>query len=404
MEKRGKRTGLNYQLRKIHAEYTSGKVYHRPLIEWNYWEENPVPRRTLDQFPDEKIEPHHLSLAKEMFEALSYFNGERANAIRDFEVFEGIVRNWLTVIPLDHQQHFAHRLTQRIHGRARRMIEHMDLTTVEDILRKLATKLKKGDPYLLWQKKLASASPEEGENIEDFYYRLRNILQGISDTAPEADKEVVRRTFELSAAHSLYEHLPDFLKCLCKIQKSKTLDEIFKAVESESYQYPNRRHPAYDEPSRARILPPGSDYFGKSGPGQHRSQPSRGPRYDDQGNYLNQGRVLAYQEANLAPYDDYYYYDTYPDNVYESPLVTSTLAYAQDHRAQGYRTYPRPILQNTNHSYPSHQIPATQTTPQEILNPNLQSNTTLPPQNRSSLPQNSTPPRTQAQVIPAKDL
>ncbi|KAH0546602.1 hypothetical protein KQX54_011988 [Cotesia glomerata] len=44
MGKRGKRTGLNYQLRKIHAEYASGKVYHRPLIEWNYWEENSVPR------------------------------------------------------------------------------------------------------------------------------------------------------------------------------------------------------------------------------------------------------------------------------------------------------------------------------------------------------------------------
>ncbi|KAH0546601.1 hypothetical protein KQX54_011987 [Cotesia glomerata] len=346
----------------------------------------PRPFRLETSLADEKIEPHHLSLAKEMFEALPYFNGEGSNAIRDFKVFEGIVRNWLT------------------------------------------------------------------------------------------------------------------------------------AVESESYRYPKRRHPAYDEPSRARILPPGSDHFGKSGPGQHRSQPSRGPRYDDQGNYLNQGRVLAYQEANLAPYDEYYYYDTYPDNGYESPLVTSTLAYAQEHRAQGhprlnypyqsgnpigyasnlaffpqtghtpkmvpfeqdlnpkeeklrhktdpnivchcpfcpkgefrglqmvplnergarqpvaitgapfqpprgqmpypmrpynsqyqprpqgYRTYPWPIIQNTNHSYPSHQIPATQTTPQEILNPNLQSNTTLPPQNLSSLPQNSTPPRTQAQAISAKDL
>ncbi|KAH0533805.1 hypothetical protein KQX54_001671 [Cotesia glomerata] len=231
----------------------------------------PRPFRLETSLADEKIEPHHLSLAKEMFEALPYFNGEGANAIRDFEVFEGIVRNWLTVIPLDHQQHFAHRLTQRIHGRARRMIEHTDLTTVEDILRKLATKLKKGDPYLLWQKKLASASQEGRRKHRRFYYRLRDILQGISDTAPEADKEVVRRDFRTISRSLLIRASPG-------LPEMSVLRRTIFGLESYH---------------QDQII------FGKSGPGQHRSQPSRGPRYDDQGNYLNQGRVLAFTKKQI---------------------------------------------------------------------------------------------------------
>lgn len=44
MGKRGKRCGLQYQLRKLYSDYE--QVYHRPLTEWSYWEENLVPYQT----------------------------------------------------------------------------------------------------------------------------------------------------------------------------------------------------------------------------------------------------------------------------------------------------------------------------------------------------------------------
>ncbi|KAH0567925.1 hypothetical protein KQX54_016227 [Cotesia glomerata] len=72
MGKRGKRTGLNYQLRKVHAEYTSGKVYHRSLIEWNYWEENPVPRRTLDRFRINPTRPH-IKIIEDTVDSVGHF-------------------------------------------------------------------------------------------------------------------------------------------------------------------------------------------------------------------------------------------------------------------------------------------------------------------------------------------
>ncbi|KAH0553364.1 hypothetical protein KQX54_002236 [Cotesia glomerata] len=187
------------------------------------------------------------TLAKELHDALPYFNGEGPTAVKDFELFDGIVRNWLPSIPVDKQDFFARRVAQKLYRRAKRLVEHVELASVEDILLVLGRKLKRGDPYITWQKNLAAASPKEPENIEDFYYRLSEMVTRIELNAPEADRAVVKRTFEKTAATTLYEYLPDFLRCLCKIKRAETLDDMYKAIENDAYRRPERRRATRDD-------------------------------------------------------------------------------------------------------------------------------------------------------------
>ncbi|KAH0549599.1 hypothetical protein KQX54_010844, partial [Cotesia glomerata] len=187
------------------------------------------------------------TLAKELHDALPYFNGEGPTAVRDFELFDGIVRNWLPSITADKQDLFARRIAQKLYGRAKRLAEHVELASVEDILLVLGRKLKRGDPYIMWQKNLATAVLKDTKNIEDFYYRLSEMVTCIELNAPEADKAVVKRTFEKTAATTLYEYLLDFLRCLCKIKRAETLDDMYKAIENDAYRRPERRRAMRDD-------------------------------------------------------------------------------------------------------------------------------------------------------------
>ncbi|KAH0561049.1 hypothetical protein KQX54_011802, partial [Cotesia glomerata] len=187
------------------------------------------------------------TLAKELHDALPYFNGEGPNAVKDFELFDGIVRNWLPSIPADNQDFFARRIAQKLYGRTKRLVEHVELGSIEDILLVLGRKLKRGDPYITWQKNLAAAAPKDTENIEDFYYRLSEMVRRIELNAPEADRAVVKRTFEKTAATTLYEYLPDFLRCLCKIRRAETLNDMYLAIENDAYRRPERRRSMRDD-------------------------------------------------------------------------------------------------------------------------------------------------------------
>lgn len=212
---------------------------------------------------------------------------------------------------------------------------------------------------------MSSVAPDEGEILEDFYYRLRDILQGINDTAPAGDRDVVNRTFELSAAHTLHEYLPDYLKCLCKIQKANTLDEIY-LIESEVQRFPiHRRQSSSDDSSRPRNPNPPADYFGRPASEYRRPQPLRGPRYDDQGNYANQGRVLAYQQDGLA-HSVYPYLDYHTEFPYENLADVSTFAY-QERSAPGNPSmdysYPlrAPVAYSSNQNFPREAFSASKT-------------------------------------------
>ncbi|KAH0549699.1 hypothetical protein KQX54_012745 [Cotesia glomerata] len=113
---------------------------------------------------EELLKTQIQTLAKELHDALPYFNGEGPNAVKDFKLFDGIVRNWLPSIPADNQDFFARRIAQKLYGRAKRLVEHVELGSVEDILLVLGRKLKRGDPYITWQKNLAAAAPKDTEN------------------------------------------------------------------------------------------------------------------------------------------------------------------------------------------------------------------------------------------------
>ncbi|KAH0540139.1 hypothetical protein KQX54_013214 [Cotesia glomerata] len=58
---------------------------------------------------EELLKTQIQTLAKELHDALPYFNGEGPNAVEDFELFDGIIRNWLPSIPADNQDFFAFR-------------------------------------------------------------------------------------------------------------------------------------------------------------------------------------------------------------------------------------------------------------------------------------------------------
>lgn len=175
----------------------------------------PQPFRMNTTMADDEIPIAHLTLAKEIFDSLPYFNAEGKNAVKDFDKFEGIVRGWLGSIPRENQSHFMHRIAQRLYGRARQMLEGVDLYTVEDILNRLSKKIKKGDPFIVWTRELHNATPRDGATIEDFHYHLKSILEKIERNAPLADKEAVMRSIEKTAAAIFHEHLPDYARCLC---------------------------------------------------------------------------------------------------------------------------------------------------------------------------------------------
>ncbi|KAH0534949.1 hypothetical protein KQX54_010709 [Cotesia glomerata] len=234
---------------------------------------------------EENLNAQIQTLAKELHDALPYFNGEGPNAVKDFELFDGIVRNWLPSIPADNQDFFAR--------------------SVEDILLVLGRKLKRGDPYITWQKNLAAAAPKDTENIEDFYYRLSEMVRRIELNAPEADRAVVKRTFEKTAATTLYEYLPDFLRCQCKIRRAETLNDMYLAIENDAYRRPERRRPMRDDgliPGES--LPPSVEFHRRSGQDGNRHYPQM-PRPsrddDDRGNYRELPRTLAYQEYSQGP-------------------------------------------------------------------------------------------------------
>ncbi|KAH0539985.1 hypothetical protein KQX54_010800, partial [Cotesia glomerata] len=245
---------------------------------------------------EDSLTPQIQTLAKELHDALPYFNGEGPTAEKDFELFDGI-----------------------------RLVEHVELASVEDILLVLGRKLKRGDPYITWQKNLAAAVPKDTENIEDFYYRLSEMVTRIELNAPEADKAVVKRTFEKTAATTLYEYLLDFLPCLCKIKRAETLDDMYKAIENDAYRRPERRRAMRDDgliPGEA--LPPSVEFYRRSGQDGNRRYPQM-PRasqdYDDRGNYRELPRTLTYQEYGQAPmtiasgpiHSTDYYEDPFPD-------------------------------------------------------------------------------------------
>ncbi|KAH0562930.1 hypothetical protein KQX54_001504, partial [Cotesia glomerata] len=267
-----------------------------------------IARRTFrvdTSINEENLNAQIQTLAKELHDALPYFNGERPNAVKDFELFDGIVRNWLPSIPADNQDFFARRIAQKLYGRAKRLVEHVELGSVEDILLVLGRKLKRGDPYITWQKNLAAAAPKDTENIEDFYYRLSEMVRRIELNAPEADRAVVKRTFEKTAATTLYEYLPDFLRCLCKIRRAETLNDMYLAIENDAYRRPERRRPMRDDgliPGES--LPPSVEFHRRSGQDGNRHYPQM-PRpsgdYDDRGNYRELPRTLAYQEYSQGP-------------------------------------------------------------------------------------------------------
>ncbi|KAH0556685.1 hypothetical protein KQX54_001622 [Cotesia glomerata] len=260
----------------------------------------------IDAFINEELRKTQIqTLAKELYDALPYFNGEGPNAVKDFELFDGIVRNWLPSIPADNQDFFARRIAQKLYGRAKRLVEHVELGSVEDILLVLGRKLKRGDPYITWQKNLAAAAPKDTENIEDFYYRLSEMVRLIELNAPEADRAVVKCIFEKTAATTLYEYLPDFLRCLCKIRRAETLNDMYLAIENDAYRRPERRRSMRDDgliPGES--LPPSVESHRRPGQDGNRHYPQM-PRssrdYDDRGNYRELPRTLAYQEYSQSP-------------------------------------------------------------------------------------------------------
>ncbi|KAH0561035.1 hypothetical protein KQX54_011565, partial [Cotesia glomerata] len=331
---KSRRSGYRHHLKQVHSDFINGRVYHRPLIETKYWEEDTEAARNVtdkkaakfslkvdhpvivelfedesgtffvpcsNDFPfgvmarrtfridasinEENLNAQIQTLAKELHDALPYFNGEGPNAVKDFELFDEIVRNWLPSIPADKQDFFARRVAQKLYGRAKRLVEHVELSSVEDILLVLGRKLKRGDPYITWQKNLAAATPKDSENIEDFYYRLSEMVRRIELNAPEDDRPVVKRTFEKTAATTLYEYLPDFLRCLCKIKKAETLDDMYKAIENDAYRRPERRRPTRDDGLiPGETLPPSVEFHRRSGQDGNRHYPQM-PRssrdYDD---------------------------------------------------------------------------------------------------------------------------
>ncbi|KAH0535173.1 hypothetical protein KQX54_014581, partial [Cotesia glomerata] len=277
---------------------------------------------------EDNLTPQIQMLAKELHDALPYFNGEGPTAVKDFELFDGIVRNWLPSIPVEKQDFFARRIAQKLYGRAKRLVEHVELASVEDILLVLGRKLKRGDPYITWQKNLAAAAPTESENIEDFYYRLSEMVTRIELNAPEADRAVVKRTFEKTAANTLYEYLPDFLRCLCKIKKAETLDNMYKAIENDAYRRPERRRAMRDDGlPPGESLPPSVEVHRRSrqdGNRHYPQMPRSSREYDDRGNYRELPRTLMYQEYGQTPmtiasgqiYSTDHYEDPLPD-LYE---------------------------------------------------------------------------------------
>ncbi|KAH0535080.1 hypothetical protein KQX54_013088 [Cotesia glomerata] len=253
---------------------------------------------------EENLNAQIQTLAKGLHDALPYFNGEGPTTVKDFELFDGILRNWLPSIPADNQDFFARRIAHKLFGRAKRLVEHVELASVEDILLVLGRKLKRGDPYITWQKNLAATAPKDSENIKDFYFRSSEMIPRIELNASEADNAMVKRTFEKTAATTLYEYLPNFLRCLCKIRRAETLDDMYKTIENDAYRRPERRRAIRDDGLiPGELLPPSVEFHRRSGPDDNRYYPQM-PRssrdYDDRGNYRELPRTLTYQGFNQA--------------------------------------------------------------------------------------------------------
>ncbi|KAH0539996.1 hypothetical protein KQX54_010963 [Cotesia glomerata] len=153
------------------------------------------------------------------------------------------------------------------------------------------------------------------------------MIRYIELNAPEDDREVVKRTFEKTAATTLYEYLPDYLRCLCKIRKAETLDRMYAAIESDAHRRPNHRRTADENvPVVGEAFPPALEYYRRPGPpglegNRHYPQMPRPFReYDDRGNYRDHQRTLVYQDTApfaVTPTHDSYFTPTDHEMYYD---------------------------------------------------------------------------------------
>ncbi|KAH0540077.1 hypothetical protein KQX54_012273 [Cotesia glomerata] len=269
---KNRRSGYRYHSKQVHSNFINGRVYHRPLIETKYWEEDIESAKNLTDKKAGGLKIiEDVTAVDELYETILIIRQAqtpikapvdslsenfllnlrlnlnlpgivkfylRLDHPRIVELFEdeegtffvpcsndftfGIMARRNFRIDASINEEFLNTqiqtlkksytmpspiLTEKVQTP---LVEHVELGSVEDILLVLGRKLKRGDLYITWQKNLAAAAPKDTENIEDFYYRLSEMVCRIELNAPEADRAVVRRTFEKTAATTLYEYLPDF--------------------------------------------------------------------------------------------------------------------------------------------------------------------------------------------------
>ncbi|XP_057335386.1 uncharacterized protein LOC130674138 [Microplitis mediator] len=251
---------------------------------------------------DANTPPTQYDMAKDLYRELPNLDGEGPTCEQDFIELYAIVQSWLPCILPDHHNMFVAKIAKRISGRAKNIIEYTPIHSVEELLDALGERFRHGDPALIWHKRLAAASPKDGETIEDFYFRLRRMIKGLEAALPAENRDAIMSQQEKVAFDLLYSALPDLPKCLARLKNPRTLEELHKAIKEErtrEYLRPPRkrdfnefsRHPHKDRRDYDR------DYNRRYSRDDYQRPRRDYDEYDDCRE--TRGRTFSYSKNNL---------------------------------------------------------------------------------------------------------
>lgn len=184
----------------------------------------------------EEAEKDHYHITREIEENLPIFTGDSEVS---FEEFDRRLKDWLHLIPDNNQQPFIGRILRKLQGRARHVVEDMEIRSVTEFMNVLRSHFKLGNPLRVSLSKLTTARRGNYEAVESCYYRLRSILRKIQAAVPEEDRGATMNQAHQLTLDAFFESLPDYLKCLASIAKYTTLTALFEAIQEQAIKYDN---------------------------------------------------------------------------------------------------------------------------------------------------------------------
>jgi len=171
-----------------------------------------------------------FSLVQNALVAIPFYNGSTPlkEFVQDIENFKDLF------IDAASQKLFLRGLLTRLRGRAQDSLSNVNVQTVDELIKHLKDRFAPRRSYQYYVDKINSASLQQGETVQDFYDRLKNLVHLAAATAADAlptqpGQTPVDQTpqLELLALGSFASGLPAVYKTGMAASAPATLDAAF---------------------------------------------------------------------------------------------------------------------------------------------------------------------------------